>query len=523
MSARIKNFFTKYWIALALVLVFTPTVAFMSQTVDDYFALDFNQIFTFSKFGFDNITISNTNNISDGVSLFIPLKFPEEVAYFMASSIGQSLLGTCSNDCSAKSCGELDGCGNVCVVETCGDGQVCSAEAGCVAACTPDCTDKECGDDGCGGLCGSCDFKKGLQCDSATFACTACTCDTGSGRIDCGNDACGNSCGTCLNGQICIQDWKDLVGSYSLNYRCLSCQPTCTEGICGSDGCGGFCGCPNGKSCDAKTGTCGTCTPTCKGKMCGDDGCGGSCGDCSVKNPTDICRIWDGVASYPEGYAAGYCDACIPMECDPQDGTPPNCGDDRCGGSCACADVKLTCGTWTSGGFSFPNKCVVCDRAKNCEGKMPCESDGCGGFCDGKGCDPKKDFCASDGKGGGYCAPCDCGGSDCGTNQCGTSCGTCKADEICTAPNPNDPKTYKCQTCPDEHLQCGFSHCGRYYGPCNTPGDACIGNVCKPLTKCDPKLNCEGQPACADDGCGGFCDGVGCDAGTSCQPDGTCQ
>jgi hypothetical protein len=46
----------------------------------------------------------------------------------------------------------------------------------CVSSCVPDCTDKECGEDGCGGFCG--------------------TCDTGAG---CSNYTCveGNSPGTC--------------------------------------------------------------------------------------------------------------------------------------------------------------------------------------------------------------------------------------------------------------------------------------------------------------------------------------
>ncbi len=99
--------------------------------------------------------------------------------------------------------------------------------------CTPDCTGKECGDDGCGG-----------------------------------------SCGTCEDGFVC-QDGQ-----------CVGCTPDCTGKECGDDGCGGSCGTcddPAKPICNAQ-GICEACTPNCDGKECGDDGCGGSCGDCTDPN-----------------------------------------------------------------------------------------------------------------------------------------------------------------------------------------------------------------------------------------------
>jgi hypothetical protein len=96
----------------------------------------------------------------------------------------------CAADCTGKVCGD-DGCGGSC--GTCTAPDVCDAAGQC---CTPDCTSKECGDDGCGGSCGAC--AEGNYCD-ATFTCAACSC----GDQDCGVDQCGTSCGTCVDPQVC--------------------------------------------------------------------------------------------------------------------------------------------------------------------------------------------------------------------------------------------------------------------------------------------------------------------------------
>ena len=97
--------------------------------------------------------------------------------------------------------------------------------------CEPDCVDKACGADGCGGVCGACPEDE--------------FCDTG----------------------ICFP----------------SCVPDCTDKACGADGCGGLCGvCLPGESCDAEVCVPTGCVPDCAGKGCGLDGCGGTCGVCAV-------------------------------------------------------------------------------------------------------------------------------------------------------------------------------------------------------------------------------------------------
>ncbi|MEO7095512.1 MAG: hypothetical protein ABI175_19810 [Polyangiales bacterium] len=72
-----------------------------------------------------------------------------------------------------------------------------AAGAGC--SCTPSCTGKTCGDNGCGGSCGTCPFGK--ACD-ATGACVT-TCTPACTGKTCGPDGCGGSCGTCTAPATC--------------------------------------------------------------------------------------------------------------------------------------------------------------------------------------------------------------------------------------------------------------------------------------------------------------------------------
>ena len=138
----------------------------------------------------------------------------------------------------------------------------------CSDGCVADCVGKTCGDDGCGGSCGTC--PAGQACQSG--ACTSCTADC-TGK-ECGSDGCGGSCGSCLEGYSCK------TGTCILNQVCV---PACEGKECGLDGCDGVCGvCVPPKQCNA-SGTCydpADCTPDCAGKVCGSDGCEGSCGDC---------------------------------------------------------------------------------------------------------------------------------------------------------------------------------------------------------------------------------------------------
>ena len=103
-----------------------------------------------------------------------------------------------------------------------------------ITSCTPMCDERACGDDGCGGSCGTCGF--GEECNREGI----CECVPNCTRRQCGDDGCGGSCGTCSSTSTC-----------SRSGQCI-CTPMCDGRECGSNGCGGTCGrCGLGTSCSA--------------------------------------------------------------------------------------------------------------------------------------------------------------------------------------------------------------------------------------------------------------------------------
>lgn len=102
--------------------------------------------------------------------------------------------------------------------------------------CVPDCTGKECGDDGCGGSCGVCD----------EFANSFCN---GSGQCECALNSCS---GPPIK---CEGPHDDGCGATMTCPACTGCGEQCQSGFCEF--------------------------VSCNGKQCGDDGCGGSCGTCT--------------------------------------------------------------------------------------------------------------------------------------------------------------------------------------------------------------------------------------------------
>ena len=97
---------------------------------------------------------------------------------------------------------------------------------------------------------------------------------------ECGPDGCGSICGFCEYGFSCV------------DHVCKEyCEPQCTTPgggakQCGPDGCYGTC--PPGCEGDFSCGDDGLCYPDCdhdakcEGKQCGPDGCGGTCGSCGI-------------------------------------------------------------------------------------------------------------------------------------------------------------------------------------------------------------------------------------------------
>ena len=290
----------------------------------------------------------------------------------------------CIPNCTGKECGP-NGCGSIC--GSCDVGYSCQESGTCIEDCIASCSGKQCGDDKCGKSCGpltkSCTSTfgtcsaNGIQnCVNGNYGtCSATDPRTAncSGKV-CGDDSCGGTCGSCNLGYSCKSG------------TCVKdCIPSCSGKVCGDNGCGKSCG-PLTKSCTSTFGTCsangiqncvngnyGTCSATdprtanCSGKVCGDDSCGGTCGSCNL------------------GYSckSGTCvKDCIPS-C-----SGKVCGDNGCGKSCgpltkSCTSTFGTCSTsgiqnCVSGNY---NACSATDpRIANCSGKE-CGSDKCGGSC----------------------------------------------------------------------------------------------------------------------------------------------
>lgn len=91
--------------------------------------------------------------------------------------------------------------------------------------CTPDCSGRECGNDGCDGSCGDC--PGGVSCQGGTCE-GACAADC-AGK-NCGSDGCGGSCGDCGAGTRC---------SDTNNGGVCQCATALCNGVC----------CPNGQTC----------------------------------------------------------------------------------------------------------------------------------------------------------------------------------------------------------------------------------------------------------------------------------
>ena len=212
--------------------------------------------------------------------------------------------------------------------------------------CKPKC--KECGDDGCGGDCGSCPI--GSSCDKKSGLCVSkknnkCSCKD----KNCGFDGCGNSCGKpCSEGKKCSKkgrcytpNCKDKKCGDDDGYGSKCVVPNCKGKKCDEDdGCGGVCGCPKGKRC--YKGEC--CSTDCGDNNCGSI-CGKSCGPPCAKD--QVCKIDSGTSMGKcctpscNGIVCGL-DSCGLNQC------PNNCRDQqKCvNGKCLCQEVDYRVDDW---------------------------------------------------------------------------------------------------------------------------------------------------------------------------------
>ena len=202
----------------------------------------------------------------------------------------------CKPACDGRDCGG-DGCGGTC--GTCGAKETCSTDGKCEANCGayPDSTcDYYCGlqygSGGCYCIQYMCDQDPASCCPDFKACCGTCTPDC-NGKA-CGDDGCGGQCGTCPDGETCNasgqckapecglpENWERTCNGYcgadwNMYYTC-SCAAGCaTAGNC----------CPDYKSCCGATDPChgigyeGCCKGTvvyyCDGGQLGSQECAGS-------------------------------------------------------------------------------------------------------------------------------------------------------------------------------------------------------------------------------------------------------
>lgn len=190
--------------------------------------------------GFVDVTVvSGSNQLAD----IVVARGPDDVACFPLCRLDYT--------CIAGVC--VDGCNPPCPLA-----QVCRNGA-CVADCTPDCGARQCGPDPvCGvAVCGTCGpnevCREVGRCECPLLTCGDACCAAGEVCADggccapdctdrvCGSDGCGGDCGHCDAPDECLDGRCEIP----------PCVPSCAGRECGDDGCAGTCapGCPATAQC----------------------------------------------------------------------------------------------------------------------------------------------------------------------------------------------------------------------------------------------------------------------------------
>ena len=363
------------------------------------------------------------------------------------------------------------------------------------ACCVPDCKGKNCGDDKCGGTCGSC--GGGKVCNASQVCECTKNCDDGN---SCTNDDCdANGCVNNANTAPCSTGNKCTANDACSNKACVAgAAVKCDDGdACTTDSCNSGTGCVHASiSCD-------------DGNACTTDGCAKASG-CTHTANTLPCN--DGNACTKDDACAGSkCAGGAAVNCD--DGNA--CTNDSCNPSTGCAHTNSTAPCDDN------NKCTQNDVCSNgtcspgpglvCNDQNPCTTDSCD---PAKGCQTQP-----------LSGPC----SDNNACTTGDACadGACKAGpqitcndgEVCTVDgcDPQKGCTFTAQppttTCDDGNV-------------CST-GDHCEAGKCKASAGVD----CNDNNPCTNDPCNGsggcdhtnVADGTSCDDGDACTGTGTCK
>ena len=277
--------------------------------------------------------------------------------------------------------------------------------------CQRTCGDAECGPNGCGGVCGTCDDRAAcvegvcvVQADCEQAPTCACAFD------DCGVELAIPTSMACEVLAAAPACQALLIDAYSQD-GCVSCGVIPAPGfeaLCTAPACAGVK--------DALVGTapalvdscgaCEACIPHCDGLDCGPDSCGGECGTC------------EGGSSCKDGLCvpAATCETeptceCAFTKCGVDFGVPlaavcdlleasPACLEKMLaqyqGGGCTSCNVvpapgfqalcaEPECATFKSSfGAVAPDVVLACEACANCEPQcagLDCGSDGCGGSC----------------------------------------------------------------------------------------------------------------------------------------------
>jgi hypothetical protein len=208
----------------------------------------------------------------------------------------------------------------------------------CIAkakACVPSCAGKLCGDDGCGGSCGTC---RGGSCQGGACLCPAGQefCAGGLCRLPL-HQACSGSDGECCPEHVCeetvVNDFRQLFCCTPNDASCANDAACCTT------------------NCDADTDTC----TTCRGRICDES------------NPTSCCARWP--------CENGFCGGCANRGQQCTFSTRPCCvgscvgriegstGNASCVNGVPCCDTDCTNGTCAS---EKDGPCVIDQDCHTC-------------------------------------------------------------------------------------------------------------------------------------------------------------
>lgn len=337
----------------------------------------------------------------------------DQIGNKTASDLG---IGNCVPQCSGKNCGS-NGCGGSCgsctSPQTCVSG-VCttpecapSLEYGDWSSCENNVQTRSVHDaNGC-----SADRVESQACGACSPSCSAKTC---------GDDGCGGSCGSCVDGQTCVEGSCVSGSSCSRQANCGGNGDCNSDGSCNCDsGYGGsHCGCYAPGDCNGN-GVCNSlggcdCNAGYGGSDCSSPASSGSC----VDDP-----VWSGLACYNYGESdclahSLVCQAnynggsCSYSECTTQESCVADwnsyCGgtwivqgscasDSRCEAFAQDADgcVNAGCSWWGSGCYAHDDSCSSVTDENECNSYFGCSWSGGSGYCSGGygggSCGTKKD------------------------------------------------------------------------------------------------------------------------------------